>query len=137
MNEYRFSDITLGMAEEFSSSITEEMMAHFLSISGDTNPIHIDDEYARSKGFHSRVVWGMCTSALYSRLVGTFLPGKFCLLQGIQITYNHPAYVSNYLTVCGVVSYINQAYQMIEIKAYIESNGVKISKAKIKLGFYE
>jgi 3-hydroxybutyryl-CoA dehydratase len=55
MNEYHFSDITLGMTEEFSSTITNEMMDHFLSISDDTNPLHIDVGYAQLKGFPSRL----------------------------------------------------------------------------------
>lgn len=136
MNEYSFSDISLGMTGEFSATITNEMMAHFLSISGDTNPLHIDVGYARLKGFPSRVVYGMLSSALYSTLAGVYLPGKHCLLQGVDITFNHPVYEGDHLTICGEVSYINEAYQMIEIKAYIKNqDGKKISKAKIKAGF--
>ena len=136
MNFYQFEGISIGMAEEFQTPVTDEMMESFLKISGDINPLHIDSGYAMQNGFPDRVVYGMLTSALYSKLAGVYLPGKHCLLQGVEISFHHPSYVGDILTVRGEVCYLNEAYRMIEIKAYIKNQaGKKISKAKIKAGF--
>ena len=136
MNQYQFSDMSLGLDAKFEVMLTQEMMDGFLALSGDLNPLHQSDVYAIEKGFPSRVAFGMLTSALYSRLVGVYLPGKYCLLQGIEVAFQKPAFVGDALTVMGTVSYINEAYRVIQLKAEIRNQlGNRISKAKIKVGF--
>lgn len=70
MNAYKLSDIFIGMKESFSRVVTAEMMDQFLEISGDENPLHNDETYAREKGFPGRVVYGMLTASLISTLGG-------------------------------------------------------------------
>jgi len=136
MNTYQFQDIAIGMSEEFVVTITDEMMELFLKTCGDVNPLHVDAIYAKQKGFLDRVVYGMLSSSLYSTLVGVYLPGKYCILQGIDVAFHQPVYVGDALTIYGEVSYLNEAYRMVEIRAYIKNKkGKKISKAKIKVGF--
>jgi 3-hydroxybutyryl-CoA dehydratase len=135
MNEYKFSDIEIGLEESFEVTIDSSKMAKFLDISNDTNPLHVDSNYAKKKGFPNRVVYGLLTSSFYSTLVGVHLPGKYCILQGIDIQFSEPVYVGDVLKVYGKVSYINEAYKQIEIKGFITNqNNKKISKAVIKTG---
>lgn len=136
MNEYQLEDMRLGLEAKFQVEITSEMMDAFLAVSGDNNPLHIDSEYAASKGFPGRVAYGMLTSALLSRLVGVYLPGKHCLLQGVDSVFQKPAFIGDILEISGVVSYINEPFKMIELKAEIRNqNGQRILRAKIKAGF--
>jgi len=136
MNEYHLADVEVGLKAGFQVVITPEMMDGFLAVSGDTNPLHNIEEYAAGKGFSGRVVYGMLTSALYSRLAGVHLPGKYCLLQGIDIVFQKPAYIGDVLDVSGTVSYVNEPYKMIEIRAEIRNQlAVRVSRAKIKVGF--
>jgi 3-hydroxybutyryl-CoA dehydratase len=135
MNEYRFSDIKVGLTEAFKVKITASMMDKFLEISNDTNPLHIDENYAKDQGFTDRVVYGLLTSSFYSTLVGVYLPGKYCILQGIDIQFSKPVYIDDELKISGKVSYINEAYKQIEIKAtIIIQESKKVSKATIKVG---
>ena len=135
MNNYKFVDIHVGLEESFSVRVKSEKLDKFLKISGDINPLHTDTEYSKSKGFSDRVVYGMLTSSFFSTLVGVYLPGKYCLLQGIDIQFSKPVYIDNILTITGKVSYINEAYKQIEIKAIIiNQDNEKVSKATIKVG---
>ena len=110
-------------------------MKAFTQMTDDINPLHIDDDYAKRKGFDGRVVYGMLTSSFYSTLVGMYLPGKYSLLHSIDISYHCPVYIGDELTVYGEVSYKNEAYSQIEITAYITNHkNKKISKSKIKVG---
>ena len=135
MNEYKFSDIEIGLEESFEVRIDASMMDKFLDISNDINPLHVDSNYAKEKGFPGRVVYGLLTSSFYSTLVGVHLPGKHCILQGIDIQFSKPVYIGDALKISGKVSYINEAYKQIEIKAFITNqNNEKVSKATIKTG---
>ena len=135
MNSYKFVDINIGLEESFSVRVNSEKLDKFLKISGDINPLHTDAEYSKSKGFSDRVVYGMLTSSFFSTLVGVYLPGKYCILQGVDIQFSRPAYIDDILTITGKVSYINEAYKQLEIKAVIiNQDNKKVSKATIKVG---
>ncbi len=137
MNSFKFSDLKQGLSLEFNIVITESMMNDFLKLSGDHNPLHIDEAYAKLNGFHSRVVYGMLTSSFYSQLVGVYLPGKYAFLQSISIDFIKPLYIGDKITIFGEVSGINEVFKFIEIKSYIKRDNVKISRAKIKVGLFE
>lgn len=137
MNAYRWSDLHPGLACSFTVELTAAMMEGFREISGDTNPLHLNRAFATEAGFRDVVGYGMLTSALYSKLVGVYLPGRFCVLHGIQVDFSNPAYVGDQLTVKGEISYLNEAFRRIEIKAWIETSSQVISKAKIKVGLNE
>jgi 3-hydroxybutyryl-CoA dehydratase len=135
VNEYKFLDIVLGLEESFEVKIDVSKMDKFLDISNDINPLHIDNNYAKEKGFSSRVVYGLLTSSFYSTLVGVYLPGKYGILQGVDIQFSKPVYIGDTLKISGKVIYINIAYKQIEIKAFITNqNNEKVSKATIKTG---
>ena len=135
MNSYKFVDINVGLEESFSVRVSSEKLDKFLKISGDINPLHTDAEYSKSKGFSDRVVYGMLTSSFFSTLVGVYLPGRYCILQCIDIQFSKPVYIDDVLTITGKVSYINEAYRQIEVKAVIvNQDDEKVSKATIKVG---
>ena len=50
MNHYRLADLTPGVTESFTVTITEEMMAQFYAITGDNSPIHMDADHAAARG---------------------------------------------------------------------------------------
>ena len=136
MNKYHFNDIYTGLTESLTTTITAQMMKTFQNICGDTNPLHTDISYALKKGFSGKVVFGMLYSSLYSTLVGVHLPGKYCLMQGIKITFKQPVYIGDTLMVVGEVSFINEAYHTIDVKATIRNqHKAIISRAKIQVGF--
>jgi 3-hydroxybutyryl-CoA dehydratase len=135
MNNYRWDDLTVGMSAQFDIEITHDLMTAFANLSGDRNPLHTDDEFARQAGFPGRVVFGMLTSAFYSRLVGMYLPGMRALLDGIDLEFKSPAYIGDRLTVSGEIAFMNDTYHRVELKARIRNAvGTLISKATIRAG---
>jgi 3-hydroxybutyryl-CoA dehydratase len=138
MNQYKFDDLSIGMGEEFKVVIEPSKMVNFLEISNDINPLHLNSKYAKEKGFEDKVVYGLLTASFYSTLVGVYLPGKYCILQGVDVQFLLPVYKNDTLIISGEISYINQAYRQIEIKAkIINQDNKKVSKATIKTGVLE
>ncbi|MCR5301458.1 MAG: MaoC family dehydratase [Lachnospiraceae bacterium] len=135
MNEYTYEEIETGHIESFTVTITEEMMDSFCAITGDTNPLHCDGEYAGSKGYRGRVVYGMLTGSLLSTLAGVYLPGKRSLIQEVTIKFAKPVYIGDTLTVEGVVEEKNDTFSLLMIKATIRnSSGEKVCRAKMQVG---
>ena len=136
MNEYRFEELYIGKEESFKVTITEEMMEKFLDISGDTNPLHNDSEFAKTRGYENKVVYGLLTTSFISKLGGVLLPGKYCLLQGIEVKYAKPVYVGDTLTVKGIVDELHDSVKRTVIKVVITNqSNYKVLKGKVDVGF--
>ena len=135
MNEYSYEEISIGHKESFSVNVTEEMMASFNKMTGDINPLHNDEEYAKSKGNPGRVVYGMLTASLLSTLAGVYLPGKRSLIQEVKIKFAKPVYVGDTLTVEGAVEEKNDTFRLLMLKVTIRNQaGEKVCRAKMQVG---
>ena len=135
MNEYRINDLSVGMTESFSKIITIEMMDEFHKLSGDENPLHIDEPFAIAKGFRDRVVYGMLTASFISTLGGCYLPGKYCIIQGIETKFLRPVYIGDEITVIGEVVDIREELNYLEIKVTMKNQkGEKVLRGTLKVG---
>ena len=135
MNHYRLADLTPGVTESFTVTITEEMMAQFYAITGDNSPIHMDADYAAGRGNPGRVVYGMLGASFLSTLAGVYLPGEHCLLHGVDLKFAKPIFIGDTLTVTGVVDEVNDTFREITIKASIvNQDGKKVTRAVIRAG---
>lgn len=65
--EYRFEDIVIGMKKRFPITVNETMVEEFAKISGDYNPLHVNEEYARSTKFGKRICHGMLMASFFSK----------------------------------------------------------------------
>ena len=135
MNDYSITDISAGMTESFSVTITEKMMTEFLDITGDMNPLHVSDDFAKERGFENRVVYGMLTASLISTLGGCYLPGKNCLIQGVEIKFAKPVFIDDILEVTGEVTKVDYDLRYLEVKVTIRNQrNEKVLRGILKVG---
>lgn len=138
MNHYKFNEIKIGLTESFTVTVTEKMHDGFTETTGDINPMHMTDEYAKDHGYQSKLVYGMLTASFYSTLVGVYLPGEHCVFHECKTTFNAPVYIGDTLTVYGQVTDIHEGFKRITIKAYIKNqDGKKVSRAVLTVGVIE
>lgn len=136
MNDYRVGDMHPGVKASFEAAITAQMLDQFAQLSGDSNPLHADAEFAQARGYPGRVAFGMLTASFYSTLAGVHLPGRHALLQGVDASFVAPVFAGDHLTVSGEVAVVHEALGQIEIRAHITNqHGKKVSRAKIRVGF--
>ena len=77
----------------------------------------------------------MLQGAVYSQLVGVYLPGRYCLLQDIKLSFMSPVFIGDTLTVTGEVREVDERYHRIRIKAMMRNqNGKKVPRALIDVG---
>ncbi|MCV5592011.1 MaoC family dehydratase, partial [Escherichia coli] len=67
------------MSASYSQTITDADIKSFAGISGDHNPVHVNEEYAANSRFKKRIAHGMISSSFFSALFGTKLPGYGCV----------------------------------------------------------
>lgn len=138
MNEYRFDEISVGQTEQFEITITEELLDIFRAMTGDVNPLHQDDAFAKEHGYEGRVSFGMLTASFLSTLAGVYLPGRNSLIQSVDIKFSKPVYPGEKLTMKGTVTEKNETFRFLKVKAEgrNEAEEKKI-KAVMQIGVME
>ena len=87
MNHYTLAEMVPGLTEEFTVTVTAEMMEAFRTITGDVSPIHIDADYAKDRGYPGRVVYGMLGASFFLH-TGRRVPARRALpapRRGVQV----------------------------------------------------
>lgn len=92
---YRFEDLTVGMSASISKTISEADILLFAGVSGDTNPVHLDGEFAASTMFGSRIAHGMLSAGLISAVFGTRLPGPGCIYLSQNLKFKAPVKIGD------------------------------------------
>lgn len=114
--EYKFDEIMLGTKTKFTVQINESMINEFAKISGDNNPLHMDEQYASKTQFGKRVCHGMLLASFFSRLVGMHMPGKNALYFSQTLNFQTPCFVGDTVTIQGEVIDKSISTKIITIK---------------------
>ena len=115
-SEYTFDEIMLGVKVKFTVTITESIINEFARISGDHNPLHMDEYYASKTQFGKRVCHGMLLASFFSRLIGMYMPGKNALYFSQTLNSQTPCFVGDLVTIKGEVIDKSQSTRIITIK---------------------
>jgi len=95
LHGYYFEDLTIGMSATVSRTMTETDLRNFSGVSGDTNPMHLNEEYAKSTVFGGCIVHGMLTASLISAAIGTKLPGPGVIYMSQSLKFLAPVRVGD------------------------------------------
>ncbi len=93
LHGYYLEDLEVGMSASFAKTISEADVYGFAGISGDTNPVHINEEYAKTTAFGQRIAHGMLSAALISTVAGTKLPGPGAIYVDQSIKFKAPLFL--------------------------------------------
>ena len=99
-------DLELGRSAEMLRRVAEPDLAAFAAVSGDANPIHMDEAYAVATLMKGRVVHGMLLGGYISALLGTELPGPGAIYLSQTLTFKRPVRIGDEVTVRATVKAI-------------------------------
>ncbi len=92
-------DIAVGEAFEHAFDVTEAMIVKFAEATGDNNPVHLDEEYAKSSIFKTRVAHGMLSAGFISAVLGTMFPGPGTIYLSQTLQFRRPVFIGDRITV--------------------------------------
>ena len=119
LNELSYNEISIGQQESFIIKITESMVEKFSNLSGDLNPLHMDNQFAESSSFNKRIVHGMLLASFFSQLIGMKLPGKNALYFSQTLNFRSPCYIDDEIEVVGEVTEKSDSTQIITVSTSI------------------
>ena len=124
LHGYYFEDLQVGMDDAYAKTITDADVITFAGISGDTNPVHLNHEFASETLFEGQVAHGMLTASFISTVIGTKLPGPGCIYVSQNLRFMAPVKVGDTVTATCTISRLIPEKHMIEMET-ICSVGVK------------
>jgi 3-hydroxybutyryl-CoA dehydratase len=92
---YMLEDLAVGMTAAYARTVTEADIVMFAGVSGDTNPVHVNQEYARSTVFKGPIAHGMLTASFISTVLGTKLPGPGCIYLSQDLRFRAPVHIGD------------------------------------------
>ena len=95
---YFVEDLSVGMSASYAKTITDADIVLYAGISGDTNPVHLNQEYAAGTMFQGRIAHGMLTASLISTVVGTRLPGNGTIYLSQSTRFKAPVRIGQTVT---------------------------------------
>lgn len=98
-----FDELRIGQSAQLQRTLTVDDIRAFAAVSGDTNPAHLDAQYAAQTLFHDVIAHGMWGGALISALLGTQFPGPGTIYLEQQLHFTKPVRVGDTLTVAATV----------------------------------
>lgn len=93
--ERKIKDLSVGMEATLSKVITENDVITFSELTGDTNPVHLDEAYASKTRFKKRIAHGMLSASFFSALFATRLPGPGAIYIRQNLVFKYPVYLGD------------------------------------------
>ena len=131
VREVKFADIAIGDTASFSKTITEHDVYAFAGLSGNFNPVHVDEEFARNTRFKGRIAHGLLAAGLISTVIGTALPGANAIYLAQELVFKSPVMFGDTLTATVEVIEKIEAKKRIIFKTVVTNqHGVVVIEGK-------
>ena len=131
----RIDDFQPGQHVTLSKTFTEEDVRRFIEITGDVNPLHVDEAFAAGTQFGRRVLHGMLTASILSTMVGMLLPGTGAVYRSQTIAFLRPVYIGDTVTAHFVVRAVDRVRHRLQIDSWIENEaGERVIEGACEVG---
>ena len=132
----RIDDFETGQRASFTKTFTEDDVQRFIAITGDTNPLHVDEAYAARTQFGGRVLHGMLTASMFSTMVGMFIPGRGAIYRSQTLNFLRPVHVGETVTAHFVIREVDRARRRLVIDSWIDNAaGERVVEGTCEAGF--
>jgi 3-hydroxybutyryl-CoA dehydratase len=110
--------LQVGDTARFSKTVSESDVYLFAGVTGDLNPAHINEDYAKDTFFKTRIVHGMLSASFISTVIGTMLPGPGTVYMRQEISFLAPVKFGDTVTAVVEVAEIMAEKKRVRLKTY-------------------
>ncbi|GAB6904252.1 (R)-specific enoyl-CoA hydratase [Desulfosarcina cetonica] len=122
-----FDELNVGDQARFSKTVTDTDIYLFAGVTGDLNPAHIDESYAKGTFFKTRIAHGMLSAGFISAVIGTRLPGPGTVYMHQSLDFLAPVYIGDTVTATVEVIEKLEAKKRVRLKTTcVNQDGVSI-----------
>ena len=119
----RLEDLSLGQTTEISHTVTDADIRAFAEVSGDNNPVHLDEAYAAATPFKTRIAHGMLSAGYISAVLGTRLPGPGAIYISQTMNFKRPVRIGDEVITRATVSAIDADRARVTLSTVCEVAG--------------
>ncbi len=105
---YYIDQLKPGMSESFTKMVSESDVQKFGEVSGDMNPVHFDEEYARKTLFRGRIAHGVLSASYISTVLGMKMPGPGTIFMSVNCRFRAPVRIGETVTAVCTVREVNE-----------------------------
>ena len=130
---FTITEIQIGMTASYSQTITDADIKGFSGLSGDHNPVHVNEEYAKSSRYKGSIAHGLLTASFFSAIFGTKLPGEGCVYVSQNLQFKRPVYLGDTVEAKVTVIAVNISTKRVTFETVCSVSGkvVTIGTAEI------
>ena len=107
--------LSVGMSEAVTKTVSHSDIVGFADITGDTNPVHLDDGFAAASPFKERIAHGMLSAGLISAVLGTRLPGPGCIYLSQSLRFRAPVRIGDDVVASATITEVNRDKRRITL----------------------
>ena len=111
-------ELQVGDTAKFSKTVSESDVYLFAGVTGDLNPAHVNEDYAKDTFFKTRIAHGMLSASFISTVIGTMLPGPGTIYMGQEVRFLAPVKFGDTVTAVVEVIEINADKKRVRLKTY-------------------
>ena len=104
-----FDELSVGQSAEMSRVVGAGDIETFADVSGDVNPVHLDESYAATTAFGERIAHGMLSAAYISAVIGTKLPGPGAIYLSQNLRFRRPVRIGDLVTARATITALDAA----------------------------
>ncbi len=134
----RLMKVKVGDKFSKTKKITDEVVRKFAELSGDFNPIHLDEDFAKNTRFRKRIAHGMISGALISAVLGNEFAEKKIVYLSQTLNFVAPVFIDDTITATATVTHIREDKPIITLETICTNqNGEVVVKGEGKIMVYE
>lgn len=109
-------DLKPGQSATYERTVTDGDIRRFAEISGDDNPVHLDEAFAAGTMFKGRIAHGMLAASFISTVVGTKLPGYGCIYISQSLRFRAPVRIGDRVDTTATVAEVNVERKRVKMQ---------------------
>lgn len=128
-----FEELEVGMAVSIEHEVSEQDVQDFARVSGDYNPLHMDEEFAKATPFGGRIAHGALTASYISAILGNDLPGPGAIFTDLELKFRRPVRIGDKVTAVAEVQEKIERGNRVVLAVKCEVDGKAVVKGVAKV----